>query len=459
MNYKKDLNIPATMAGLMLSLLLSALDNSIVTTAMPRIVTDLNGMAHYSLPFTSYLLFSTVVIPIAGKLSDVFGRKVVVLWGLILFMITSALCGLSVNMTMLIVFRGLQGACGGILASSAFIIVSEIFSPKERGKHIGVLASMYGLASLLGPVAGGLITDYLSWHWIFYINIPIGLCAIFLLQRNIPQLVHAENQKRLDVKGILVFLCALFPFLFCFAEGGKMLPWSSPVTWFLLLFSIAMLLLFVRLERKSESPLLPVGLLKSGVFKKSAFGAAMAYVAMFGLVLYVPYLMQIVRGESAAFTGMVILPMSLAMVAGGMIGGALISKTQRYRFQGTFNLALAIGGMAILFLFGSHIAVPWLIIGVLLVGLGIGMNFPVINIAPQAVFPQSQLGIVVSTIEFFQVMGGVISTSVSGNLIHTSLPAVLSVGMAALVLGLITMVLINDRVIREGFAHQTGIRN
>ncbi|HPS13515.1 MAG TPA: MFS transporter, partial [Prolixibacteraceae bacterium] len=161
MNYKKDLNIPATMAGLMLSLLLSALDNSIVTTAMPRIVTDLNGMAHYSLPFTSYLLFSTVVIPIAGKLSDVFGRKVVVLWGLILFMITSALCGLSVNMTMLIVFRGLQGACGGILASSAFIIVSEIFSPKERGKHIGVLASMYGLASLLGPVAGGLITDYL----------------------------------------------------------------------------------------------------------------------------------------------------------------------------------------------------------------------------------------------------------------------------------------------------------
>lgn len=448
-------NIPATMAGLMLSLLLSALDNSIVSTAMPKIITDLNGLQHYSLPFTSYLLFSTVVIPIAGKLSDVFGRKIVVLWGLILFLITSALCGLSANMGMLIVFRGLQGACGGILASSAFIITSEIFPPKERGKYIGILASMHGLASLLGPVTGGLITDYISWHWIFYINIPIGLCAFFLLQKNIPLLVHPENKKRMDMKGILIFLCAVFPFLFCFTEGGNLLPWKSPVTIALFLFSAIMLIVFLRMERKSESPLLPVGLLKSNVFKKSAFGAAMAYVALFGLILYVPYLMQIVLKKGAAVSGMVMLPMSLSMVLGGVVGGALVSKLQRYRIPGAVNFLVAITGMVILLVFVNQISMFMLVVGILLTGLGIGMNFPVINIAPQAVFPQSQLGIVVSTLEFFQIMGGVISTSIAGNLIHTSLSGVIIFCIAALILGLITMLMLNDKIIREGFSFQT----
>jgi MFS family permease len=199
----------------------------------------------------------------------------------------SALCGLSVNMGMLIVFRGLQGACGGVLASSAFIITSEIFSPKERGKYIGILASMHGLASLLGPVTGGLITDSISWHWIFYINIPIGVIAFVLLQKNIPMLIHAETRNAIDMKGIFLFLGAVIPFLFCFAEGGNLLSWKSPVTMGLFLFSAIMLLLFLGMERTSESPLLPIGLLRNNIFKKAAFGAAMAYVALFGLILYV----------------------------------------------------------------------------------------------------------------------------------------------------------------------------
>lgn len=457
MNYKEKIpvrNIPATMAGLMLSLLLSALDNSIVSTAMPKIIADLNGMEYYSLPFTSYLLFSTVVIPIAGKLSDVLGRKIVVLWGLILFLVTSALCGLSVNMGMLILFRGLQGACGGVLASSAFIITSEIFPPGERGKYIGILASMHGLASLLGPVTGGLITDFISWRWIFYINIPIGLSAFFLLQKNIPLLRHTETHQGLDIKGILVFLCAIVPLLICFTEGGNLLPWASPLVVVMFLFSAVMLVLFLRLEKKSNSPLLPVGLLKNTVFKKSAFAAAMGYVVMFALILYIPYLMQLIRGKSAAFSGMVMLPMSLSMVVGGMVGGALIAKKQHFRLQGGINFVIAIAGMTILFVFGSQISIPILVLGVLLTGLGIGMNFPVINLAPQAVFPQAQLGIVISTLEFFQVMGGVISTSIAGNLIHTSLSTVLIVCILALLSGLVAMFMLDDKMIHEGFALQ-----
>ena len=450
-------SIPLAMAGLMLSLLLSALDNSIVSTSMPKIIADLNGMQHYSLPFTAYLLFSTVVIPIAGKLSDVFGRKVILQWGIFCFLLTSALCGLSVSMGMLIVFRGLQGACGGILASSAFIITSEIFPPKSRGKYIGLLASMHGLASLLGPVTGGLITDCISWHWIFYINIPIGIVAWLILRKNIPSLEHADTPKRLDVKGLLVFLCAVFPFLFCFAEGGHLLPWFSLVTAFLFIFSAAMLLVFRQMERKSESPLLPVGLLNNPVFRKSAVGASMAYVAMFGLIIYVPFLMQIVLGKSAAFCGMVMLPMSLSMVSGGMIGGMVVSKTQKYRFQGAFNFLLAMIGMGLVLFGGSQIPVPLLVVAIFITGLGIGMNFPVINIAPQSVFPQSQLGIVISTLEFFQIMGGVISTSVSGNLIRSSLSLVPVVALGALLIGLITMLLLNDQEIREGFARQTQL--
>ncbi len=449
-------SIPATMSGLMLCLFLSALDNSIVATAMPKIIADLHGMRHYSLPFTSYLLFSTVIIPIAGKLSDVLGRKIVVLWGVILFMLTSVLCGFSFNMPMLIIMRGLQGACGGVLASSAFIIASELFPPKQRGKYIGILASMHGLASLLGPVTGGVITDYLSWHWIFYINIPLGLIAFFLVRQNIPLLVHPENSAGLDIKGILLFLSGIFPLLFCFAEGGKLLSWNSPVLLFILIISGTFLYLFIKTERNSSIPLLPTGLLQSHIFRQSAIGAAMAYIALFGMILYIPFLLQVVMKKGAAYSGMIMLPMSLSMVFGGMIGGMLISKFHNYRMSGVVNMLLAMIGMGILLFFGTEISIGTLVIGIIITGLGIGMNFPVVNLAPQAIFPQSKLGIVISTIEFFQVMGGVISTSIMGNMLYHLLNRILLSCIFALFIGLISMLKFNNSEIREGLNRQTN---
>jgi EmrB/QacA subfamily drug resistance transporter len=447
-------SIPATMAGLMLSLLLSALDNSIVSTAMPRIIGDLQGLEHYSLPFTSYLLFSTVAIPIAGKLSDVFGRKVVVLWGMICFLLASVLCAFSANMLMLIVFRGLQGACGGVLASSAFIITSELFPPQKRGKYIGILASMHGLASLLGPVAGGLITDYISWRWIFLINIPIGLCAFWLLRRFLPKLKHTDHSNGLDVKGILVFLSAIIPFLFCFAEGGKLLPWTSPLLFICFALSVCFMFWFARLEQKSHSPMLPPGLLKNRIFRKAAFSAFLAYVALFGVILYVPYLMQIILKKGAAFSGLMMLPMSLSMVTGGMLGGFLVSKFQRFRLLSIVNFSVAIMGFVILLVSGQNIPTAILIIALIFIGLGIGMNFPVVNIVPQSVFPVTQLGIVISTLEFFQIMGGVISTSILGYLLHESLTAILALSIAALVLGIISMSFLDEKTVRKGFLNQ-----
>lgn len=444
-------NIPAAMAGLMLCLFLSALDNSIVGTAMPKIIGDLNGLRHYSLPFTSYLLLSTVVIPIAGKLSDVFGRKIVAMWGIALFMLMSALCGLSVNMPMLIIFRGLQGACGGVLASSAFIICAELFPPQQRGKYIGMLVSMHGLASLLGPVAGGLITDLFSWHWIFYINIPIGLVSLLLLNKQLPLIKHPESSSHIDYNGITLFLLSLLPLLFCFAEGGKLLPWSSPLTIFLMVFSLLMFVGFIKVERYSKSPLLPSEMLSNSVFRRASFASAMGYAALFGLILYVPFLLQIVHHKSAAYSGMVMLPMSLAIVAGGMSGGFIASKWMRFRVSAMVNCSISIIGLAPLLLFGDSISTGWLITGIAFTGLGIGLNFPTFNMAPQAFFPAAQMGVLISSLEFFQVMGGVVSTSALGSLLHISTQWLLILCMVALAAGLVAMSGINEKEVRNRF--------
>lgn len=445
-------NIPATMAGLMLCLFLSALDNSIVGTAMPKIIADLQGLRHYSLPFTSYLLFSTVVIPIAGKLSDVLGRKVVALWGIGLFMLTSSLCGLAVNMPMLTLFRGLQGACGGVLASSAFIICAELFPPQKRGKYIGMLVAMHGLASMLGPVAGGVVTDYLSWHWIFYINIPVGMLSFLLLKRQLPLIKHPGSSNEVDFNGITLFLLALFPFLLCFAEGGKLLPWTSPVTISLLLFSLLMLIGFIKVERYSKSPLLPVEMLRNGVFRRASFSAAMGYVTLFGIILYVPYLLQIVQHKGATYSGMVMLPMSLAIVAGGMSGGFIASKWMRFRLQAIVNFSISIAGLIPLLVYGQNIPMGMLVLGILLTGLGVGLNFPTMNMAPQAFFPAAQMGVLISSLEFFQIMGGVISTSVLGNLLHVSTMWLIILCMAALACGIVAMSGVNEKEIRNKFA-------
>lgn len=445
-------NIPATMAGLMLCLFLSALDNSIVGTAMPKIIADLQGLRHYSLPFTSYLLFSTVVIPIAGKLSDVLGRKVVALWGIGLFMLTSSLCGLAVNMPMLTLFRGLQGACGGVLASSAFIICAELFPPQKRGKYIGMLVAMHGLASMLGPVAGGVVTDYLSWHWIFYINIPVGMLSFLLLKRQLPLIKHPGSSNEVDFNGITLFLLALFPFLLCFAEGGKLLPWTSPVTISLLLFSLLMFIGFIKVERYSKSPLLPVEMLRNGVFRRASFSAAMGYVTLFGIILYVPYLLQIVQHKGATYSGMVMLPMSLAIVAGGMSGGFIASKWMRFRLQAIVNFSISIAGLIPLLVYGQNIPMGMLVLGILLTGLGIGLNFPTMNMAPQAFFPAAQMGVLISSLEFFQIMGGVISTSVLGNLLHVSTMWLIILCMAALTCGIVAMAGVNEKEIRNKFA-------
>lgn len=449
-NEKTAKEIFSVMSGIMLALLLASLDNTIVSTAMPQITSNLKGLLYYSLPFTSYLLFSTVVIPIAGKLSDLYSRKNVMLTGLVFFLIASMLCGMSGSFLVFVFFRGLQGVGGGILTSGAFILTSEYFPQRERGKYIGMLASMYGLASLIGPIAGGLITEYLSWRWVFYVNIPIGLCSFLLMYKNVPHFRHRTESKKLDIKGIVVFLLAIFPLLFGISESGKLIEWGSPLMIGLFLTSAIMFILFVKIEKQTDSPLLPTGLLSNIVFRHSAVCAFFGYVALFGIILYVPYLLQIMLKKGAAYTGMVMLPMSLSMLAGGTIGGFLISKFQRYRLIGSAAYFLASCGIISLISGGTAISTPALVISLIMTGFGIGISFPVYNIAPQGVIPAAQLGILISTLEFFQIMGGVISTAVLGAFLSYSLFTVGVISLAALIMAAISIMFIDEQIVREG---------
>jgi EmrB/QacA subfamily drug resistance transporter len=408
------------MSGVMLSLLLAALDNTVVGTAMPRIIYDLKGMEYYSWPFTAYMLFSASIIPIAGKLSDIYGRKLIDLVGMIVFIIASALCGLSTNMIQLIIFRGFQGLGGGVLISNAFIIVGELFSPRERGKYTGYVASMFGVASVLGPTVGGFITDRLSWRWVFYVNLPLGFFAFFVLLIALPLLKHHEEERRMDLVGVATFLLAVFPLLLAFSGGGKEYPWLSPQILGLFTFSGLMFLLFLSLERRSREPLLPLSLFRNSIFSVSVAASFLASAGLFGGLIFIPLFAQSIMGATATGSGVITTPMMLGMIVAAIATGIVSGRLRRYRAIGLVGFASAFVGMMLLARMGLSTSHGLLMFNVVLVGLGMGMIIPIFNVSTQNAFPLRQLGAVTSALQFFRNMGGTISSAILGSVMLAS---------------------------------------
>ena len=408
------------MSGVMLSLLLAALDNTVVGTSMPRIIRDLKGMEYYSWPFTAYMLFSASIIPIAGKLSDIYGRKLIDLIGMIVFIVASALCGLSTNMFQLIIFRGFQGLGGGVLVSNAFIIVGELFSPRERGKYTGLVASMFGVASVLGPTVGGFITDRLSWRWVFYINLPLGFLAFLVLLICLPLLKHHEEKRRIDLAGVIAFLLAVFPLLLGFSGGGKVYPWTSLKIIGLFIFSGFMFLLFLNIERRSREPLLPLSLFRNGIFSVSVVASFLASAGLFGAVIFIPLFAQSIMGATATGSGVVTTPMMLGMIVAAIVTGIVSGRLRRYRPIGLVGFASALVGMVLLARMGPSSSYGFLMFSVVLVGLGIGITIPIFNVSVQNAFPLSQLGMVTSALQFFRNIGGTISSAILGSIMLAS---------------------------------------
>ena len=407
--------------GLMLSVLLAALDSTIVGTAMPKVINDLQGMEYYAWPFTAYMLCSTIGIPIFGKLADIYGRKPIFFIGIILFLVSSAFSGLSQSMTQLIVFRGLQGIGGGILMSSSLQVVGEIFPPSERGKYMGLVMSAFGLASIFGPTLGGFITDNLNWRWVFYVNLPVGLLTMIVMFYALPYKKLGGAKRAIDYLGALTLIIALVPMLLAFSWAGKHHAWLSPQILGMLGFSLILLIVFTMVESKASEPIIPLSLFRNSIFVTSILAGFLSNALMFSTVVYIPLFVQGVIGASATSSGMVTTPMMLSQVITGIITGQIISRTGKYKSLAVLSFIITIGGMVLLSRMGVGTTNSWIVLSMIVTGIGIGITMPVFSISVQNAFPLNQLGVATSGLMFFRNIGGTIGTAVFGSVMISSM--------------------------------------
>lgn len=430
--------IVLVMAGTMLGMLLAALDQTIVGTALPRIVADFNGMAHYAWVVTAYLLASTVMVPIFGKLSDIYGRRTFFLGGMIIFLIGSALAGMSQSMTQLILFRGLQGLGGAALIPIALVIIGDIFPPSERGKWQGLMTGMFGLASIIGPTLGGWLTDNWGWRWVFYVNMPVGVLALVTAGLALPR-VTQQRVHTIDYLGSVLLMAGAIPLLLAFSWAGTDYAWGSFQIIGLLIVAVVILIAFMLVEMKAKEPIIAPSLFKNSIFSVSVLSMFLVSAGMFGAVIYLPLFIQGVLGQSATNSGAVLTPMMLGFMVSSFIGGLLLSKTGRYKVMAVSGFAVAAVGMFLLSRMTVGVADTQVIRNMVILGLGIGVMMSLFTIIVQNAFPFSRLGEVTSSLQFFRSIGGTIGVALFGSIManrfshtfDTTMPATLKEGIPA----------------------------
>jgi EmrB/QacA subfamily drug resistance transporter len=422
--------IVVTVIGVLLGLLLAALDQTIVATALPRIVSDLGGFDRFAWVFTAYMLASTAGLPIAGKLSDIYGRKPLYLAGIAIFILGSILSGTSQSMTQLILFRGLQGLGAAVIMANAFAVVGDIFPPAERGKWMGIFGAVFGIASIVGPLTGGYITDNLSWRWVFYVNLPVGLAASLVLLIAMPHLRDQSVKRKIDFTGAAVLVAAVVGLLLAFTWAGNTYPWVSPQVTGMMAFSAAMFLLFWVVEKRAAEPVLPPNLFASRIFNVAMGVTFLTGIAMFGTIIFLPLFIQAVIGASATGSGAVLTPMMFSVVAGSAISGQIISRTGHYRFLGVAGMALMVLGLFLFSRMDADTSYGTVVRNMVVMGVGLGATFPTYVISVQNAFPHRMLGIVTSTVQFFRMTGGTFGAAIMGSLLASRMAAHLARAVA-----------------------------
>lgn len=421
----------ATVGGLMLTLLLAALDQTIVGTAMPRIVAELQGFDHYAWVTTAYLLTSTTVVPLVGRLGDLYGRKRFLIGGAAFFLAASALCGLAQDMTQLILFRGLQGMGGGVLMSTVFASIGTLFPPSERARVQGLFSAVFALSSIVGPLLGGYLTDSLSWRWVFYVNLPVGIAALTVLWFFYRDTGPRRPHLGLDYLGAATLTGGLVPLLLALSWGGREYRWDSAQILGLFAFACVMLALFVVAERRAAEPILPLELFRNDVLSVSTLGVGLMSMGMFGTVLFVPLFAQGVLGATATESGTVLMPMMLAVIGASLVTGQIIARTGTYKLFALGGLALAAGGMILLSRMGTATDYPTLVRNLVIVGLGIGPSMPVFMLTAQSAVRWQEVGVATSLSQFSRSIGGTLGAALFGSLLinrfspalHAALPA------------------------------------
>jgi EmrB/QacA subfamily drug resistance transporter len=404
-----------TLIGALLSMFMSSLNQTVIGTAMPRIIIELGGFAHYTWVATGFMITSTITVPIAGKLSDLYGRKRFYLFGQGIFIIGSLLSGFSQTMTQLILFRGFQGIGAGMMMANTVAITADLFPPAERGKYSGMMTGVMGISSMIGPTLGGFITDALSWPWVFWVNIPLGLLVFILVLFFFPDLRRDDLNPRVDFLGVATFILALVPAMLALSWGGVEQPWISIPILGLLAFSLIMTILFLAIEKRQEDPLIPLSLYKNQIFKISQIIIFLMGMGMFGSMIFIPLFFQGVLGTSATISGSFMTPMMLGLVVGSFSSGQFLSRAGgHYRLQGMIGLGSMMVGIGLISRMTTLTGFRQAVINIIITGVGIGIIMPCYTIAVQNSVPYRLMGTASSLMVFARSIGGTLGLAVLG---------------------------------------------
>jgi EmrB/QacA subfamily drug resistance transporter len=408
------------LGAVLLALFLGALDQTIVGVALPKIVTDLGGNQYYNWVVMIYLLTSTISVPFYGKLSDIYGRKPLLMIGVTIFLVGSALSGLSQDMWQLILFRGIQGLGAGALFPISLAVIGDLFTPQERGKYQGLFGAVFGIAFLIGPALGGLVTDTLSWHWIFYINIPIGIVSLAVVARLLPTVKRANATRTFDYLGSVVFTIAT-ALLLIGLTNKQTSDWGTPEVGGLIAVSAILGALFLFIEWRATEPIIPLDMFRNRTFASSIFSTFFVSFGFFGAIIFLPRWFQFVRGDSATISGYQTTALLVGLIISSIVAGQVVSRTGKYKLLILGGLALMAIGLALMTQLKSNTELPMLWLWMFITGLGIGPTLSVFTIVVQNAVPFRQLGVATSNLTFFRQIGGSVGLAITGTVFGTAL--------------------------------------
>ena len=416
-----------TMIGVMLVMLLASLDQTIVSTAMPRVIADLQGFDRYTWVSTAYLLTSTVMVPIYGKLSDMFGRKPIFLFGIVVFLIGSALSGASQSMNELIAFRALQGIGAGALMPIAIAVVGDLFTPRERGKWQGVTGAVWGFSAIVGPTLGGWITENTSWRWVFYVNLPIGIIAMLVLIFLMPVLRGVEKKVSIDYTGAAMLIAGTVALLLGFTWAGTQYDWLSPQIIGLFAGAVIVLTAFViyeaLLERRGGQPIIEPSLFKNSIFSVSTIVTVIFGMGLFGSIFFIPLFVQGVIGTSATNSGLILTPLMLTSIVGSVVSGQLVSRLGKYKWIAILGMLVSVAGVLLLARLDVNSSNNDVLLAMLVLGLGLGIGMSLYTLIVQNALP-TKIGQSTAALTFFRQIGGTIALAAMGSVMTAAyLPA------------------------------------